>query len=129
MNTIREKVIHALKRVTIESKLKKPTNTIKVFKDFKVEFEEDNVGIHHFIAYKDDDLAGELQIVDDAKGFEGKPYVLNVLIEAPYRRQGLADFMYDWAEEIYREDLIPAVDQTPDAIKFWEDRRNKKKNK
>lgn len=55
--------------------------------------------------------------------------VSSIWIEIPYRRKGLASFMYDYIEKDQKINLIPSRDLLPDGRRFWENRLKNKPEK
>ena len=52
-----------------------------------------------------------------------KPYARNIFVEEPYRRQGVATRLYDFAEQVLGKKMRPSpYSQSNEAQAFWQDR-------
>jgi len=70
------------------------------------------------VTYAGADVA-EFQFVDDASKHEGELYPLLSEVDSAHRRKGIATEAYKWAKKLTGMPLVPSVDQSQDAKKFW----------
>lgn len=82
--------------------------------------------IKYYIRYK---AYLDNNVVATADFFPEDNSVSSVYVNSPYRRKGLASFMYDTIEKDQKVSLIPSQDLLPDGRRFWENRIKDKPEK
>lgn len=106
-----------------KNRLKKSNPTDKIFLS-KIKIEK--IKISHYIRYKA--LLNDT-VVATADFFPQDNSVSSVYVMQPYRRKGLASFMYNTIEKDQKVSLQPSQDLLPDGRRFWENRLKGKPEK
>lgn len=106
-----------------KNRLKKSNPTDKNFLS-KIKIEK--VKTKYYIRYQA--LLND-NIIADADFFPNDNSVSSIYVDSPYRRKGLASFMYNTIEKDQKVSLQPSQDLLPDGRRFWENRLKGKPEK
>lgn len=112
---------------------------LKDYTKFSDRLEKNGFAFLHFPKNDDWYRYGEIKVFNKSDGTEianatyGKQHEYDDMkgsmdVRSDFRRKGLATLMYDWIEDLNKEEMVPDLPHSPSAAAFW-DSRFKSKHK